>query len=325
VAQDTPFDYTFCEEFDGDDTTGEVNLATLADDAGFLVAPQNTADFTITYHNTATEAENEAFPIDQSVLLVVTDGDEIFFRIESASQCVSIGSVIFTVESRPLANPAEDITQCADDPGINGIPLQEVATFDLTQQNDVITGGEPTTSVVYYTSLVDAQNMENPIVDPTAFVNTSDPQTIYARAINTSSMCESTDVIEFMIFVEPLPYTDLSNEGGEICVDEITGEALDPFILDGTVEDAIPGVSYTYTWTRDGTLVSLDPTVTVDQQGEYQVTVTATYDNGMDGITSCDYVAEASYVAVSAPVFEAVVLESSFNPGGVYTVEVQNI
>ncbi|MFC4636692.1 iron-regulated protein FrpC, partial [Dokdonia ponticola] len=42
VAQDTPFDYTFCEEFDGDDTTGEVNLATLADDAGFLVAPQNT-------------------------------------------------------------------------------------------------------------------------------------------------------------------------------------------------------------------------------------------------------------------------------------------
>jgi len=325
LAQDTPFDYTFCEEFDGDDTMGEVDLTTLADDAGFLVAPQNTADFTISYHNTETEAENGAFPIDQSVIFVVTDGDEIFFRIENTmTGCLSFGSVIFTVESRPLANPAPDITQCADDPGVNGIPVQEEATFDLTQQNDIITGGEPTTSVVYYTSLADAQNMENPIADPTAFVNTSDPQTIYARAINTSSMCESTDVIEFMIFVEPLPYTDLSNEGGEICVDELTGEALDPFTLDGTVEDEIPGVSYAYTWTRDGTLVSLDPTVTVDQQGEYELTITATYDNGMGVITSCDYVASASYVAVSAPVFEAIVLESSFNPGGVYTVEVVN-
>ncbi|GGG27742.1 hypothetical protein GCM10011344_30690 [Dokdonia pacifica] len=326
LSQDTPFDYTFCEEFDGDDTMGEVDLTTLADDAGFLLSPQNTSDFNISYHNTAIEAENNAFPIDQSVLFTVTDGDEIFFRIENiATGCVSLGSVIFTVESRPLANPVDDITQCADDPGINGIPVQDVSTFDLTQQNAVITGGEPTTSVVYYTSLADAQNMENPIADPTAYVNTSDPQTIYARAINTASMCESTDIIEFMIFVEPLPFTDLSDEGGEICVDEITGEALDPFIIDGSVEDPIAGVSYAYTWTRDGTLVSLEPTVLVDQQGEYEVTIIATYDNGAGVITSCSYTANTSYLAVSAPVFEAVVLESSFNPGGVYTVEVINV
>ncbi|MEP0517609.1 T9SS type B sorting domain-containing protein, partial [Dokdonia sp.] len=324
LVQDTPYDYTFCEEFDGDDTMGEVDLMTLADDAGFLVAPQNTADFTISYHNTAIEAENTAFPIDQSVLFTVTDGDEIFFRVENTTTgCASFGSVIFTVETRPEANPADDITQCADDPGINGIPVQDVSTFDLTQQNDVITGGEATTSVVYYTSLVDAQNMENEILDPTAFVNTSDPQTIYARAINTASMCESTAVIEFMLFVEPLPFTDLSDEGGEICVDEQTGESLEPFLLDGSVEDPILDEdSYAYTWTRDGVLVSLEPTVLVDQQGEYEVTITATYDNGAGVITSCDYVANTSYVAVSAPVFTAEVVESSFNPGGLYTVEV---
>jgi gliding motility-associated-like protein len=163
--------------------------------------------------------------------------------------------------------------------------------------------------------------MENEILDPTAYVNTSDPQTIYERAINTASMCESTDVIEFMIFVNPLPFTDLE-EGGEICVDEITGEALDPFILDGTVEDPITGVSYSYTWRRDGTVISFDPTVLVDQQGEYEVTIIAAYPNGEP---PCSYVANTSYVAVSAPVFEAVVLESSFNPGGVYTVEIQNV
>ncbi|WP_299770813.1 hypothetical protein, partial [uncultured Dokdonia sp.] len=51
-------------------------------------------------------------------------------------------------------------------------------------------------------------------------------------------------------------------------------------------------------------------------------TITAGYPNGEP---ACTYVANTSYVAVSAPVFEAVVLESSFNPGGVYTVEVINV
>uniref|UniRef100_UPI002614AE7B T9SS type B sorting domain-containing protein n=4 Tax=uncultured Dokdonia sp. TaxID=575653 RepID=UPI002614AE7B len=323
LSQDTVFEYTFCEEFDGDDTMGDVDLTTLADDAGFLLAPQVTTDFDISYHETAVEAENNANPIDQSVLFTVTDGDEIFFRIENITTgCISLSSVIFTVETRPLANDVSDIVQCADDPGINGIPVQDASTFDLTQQNAVITGGEPSTSVVYYTSLEDAQNMENEIPNPSAYVNTSDPQTIYARAINTASMCESTAIIEFMIFVNPLPFTDLSDEGGEICVDEITGEALDPFIIDGSVEDPIDGVMYSYIWRRDGTEVSFESTVLVDQQGEYEVTITAGYPNGEP---ACTYVANTSYVAVSAPVFEAVVLESSFNPGGVYTVEVINV
>uniref|UniRef100_UPI0026205D45 hypothetical protein n=1 Tax=uncultured Dokdonia sp. TaxID=575653 RepID=UPI0026205D45 len=67
----------------------------------FLVAPQDTADFNISYHETQTEADNNANPIDQSVLLTVTDGDVLFFRIENDdTDCVSFGSVIFTVESR---------------------------------------------------------------------------------------------------------------------------------------------------------------------------------------------------------------------------------
>jgi len=80
----------------------------------------------------------------------------------------------------------------------------------------VITGGnDPSISVVYYTSLEDAQNMINEIPNPLEFQNTSDPQTIYARAINTETMCESTAIIEFMLFVNPLPFTDLSDEGGD--------------------------------------------------------------------------------------------------------------
>ncbi|MFC4688960.1 T9SS type B sorting domain-containing protein [Dokdonia genika] len=320
LAEVGPIDYTFCEEFDGDDTMGSVDLTTLADEIGILAAPQITSDFTISYHQLLVQAEANTAALSSPY--TVADGEELFVRIEdNTTGCVNFTSIIFTVESRPEVSPADNMVQCADDLGINVAPNQDEATFDLTQQNAMITGGVTATSVTYYTSLADAEAMINAIDTPSAYVNTSNPQTIYARAVNTASNCESTMVVDFEIFVQPLPYTDLSNEGGQICVDEITGEALDPFTIDGTVEDPQVGVSYSYAWTLDGALISLDPVVTVDAAGTYQVLVTATYVDG----TECDYLAEAVYTAESAPVFEAIVLEPSFNSSGLYTVEVINI
>ncbi|WP_298572955.1 hypothetical protein, partial [uncultured Dokdonia sp.] len=105
-------------------------------------------------------------------------------------------SIIFTVESRPEVSPADNMVQCADDLGINVAPNQDEATFDLTQQNAMITGGVTATSVTYYTSLADAEAMVNAIDTPSAYVNTSNPQIIYARAVNTDSNCESTMVVD---------------------------------------------------------------------------------------------------------------------------------
>ncbi|WP_379953225.1 choice-of-anchor L domain-containing protein [Dokdonia sp. R78006] len=320
LAAAGPVDYTFCEEFDGDDAMGSVDLTTLADLAGLLAAPQVTSDFIITYHELEVQATANAAALSSPY--TVADNQELFVRIENATTgCVNFTSIIFTVESRPEVFPADNIVQCADDFGVNIAPEQSTATFDLTQQNAVITGNVAATSVSYYTSLADAQAMTSAIATPSAFENITNPQVIYARAVNTASSCESSTVVDFEIFVQPLPYTNLTQEGGQICVDEITGEALNPFTIDGTVESPQIGVTYSYVWTRDGALVSLNPEVTIDAAGTYQVMITATYGDG----TSCDYVAEAVYSAESAPVFEAVVVESSFNNSGLYTVEVINV
>jgi gliding motility-associated-like protein len=215
----------------------------------------------------------------------------------------------------------DDVVQCADNLGINIFPDQDTATFNLNDQDAQITDGAAGVSVVYYTSLLDAQNEQNPIANPGAFVNTSNPQTIWARAENDASLCTS-EIVDFDLFVEPLPYTDLTNEGGEICVDELTGEVLEPFTVDGSVQTPLPDTTYDYAWTLDGALVSLDPVITINQAGTYQVTITATYDDGVGPITSCPYTAEIIYEPVSAPVFEAVVVEDSFNTGGLYTVQI---
>ena len=323
---DPAFDgtYTFCEDFDGDDTMGTLDFTTLADEIGLLLAPQNTADFTITYHDTQPAADT-GFPALVSPY-EVSDGEQLFIRIENtATGCLNFTDVTVTVESNPLSMEPDDVIMCADNLGINIFPEQDTATFNLNGQDIQIIGeGVTGITVVYYTSLEDAQNEENPIANPGAFVNTSNPQTIWARAENDTSLCTS-EIVDFDLFVEPLPYTDLTNEGGVICVDEITGEVLEPFTVDGSVETPLPDTTYDFAWTLDGALISLDSVITINQAGTYQLTITATHDDGMGPITTCTYTAEVVYEEISAPVFEAVVVEDSFNPGGLYTVEVVNI
>jgi hypothetical protein len=55
--------------------------------------------------------------------------------------------------------------------------------------------------VTFYETITDAQLDVNEIMLPTAYVNTSNPQTIYVRITNISMSCFSLN--EFIIFAEP--------------------------------------------------------------------------------------------------------------------------
>ena len=164
-------------------------------------------------------------------------------------------------------------------------------------------------------SLEDAENQINPIPNPEQYQNITNPQTVWANVVNDTSLCVS-EVVGFDLFVEPLPYTNLGENQG-VCVDPFTGQVLEPFTIDGTVETPVAGTDYSYQWTIDGVPVSTEPEITVDQGGIYQVTITA------DGpLETCSYIAEALYEAVSTPIIEASVIEASFNLNGDYTIEV---
>ena len=100
-------------------------------------------------------------------------------------------------------------------------------------------------------------------------------------------------------------------------MDLITGEVIDPFILDGTVENPLPDTDYSYQWTIDGAFASTDPEILVDQGGLYQVTITA---EGL--LATCTYIAETEFEAVQTPVIEANVIEASFSSEADYTIAV---
>ncbi|NMH23709.1 hypothetical protein, partial [Flavobacterium solisilvae] len=65
------------------------------------------------------------------------------------------------------------------------------AEFDLTVNENVITGGVPGMIVTYYNSLIDAQTPQNPITPATAYLG-NDNEIIHVRVQNIATGCYST-------------------------------------------------------------------------------------------------------------------------------------
>ncbi|RAR47202.1 DUF7619 domain-containing protein [Flavobacterium lacus] len=78
-------------------------------------------------------------------------------------------------------------------------PFDGIMTFDLTSQENNIIGSQTDLELTYYTNILDAQNNSNQILNPTAYQNLSNPQTIWTRVQNTNTNCYQ--IIDFKIRV----------------------------------------------------------------------------------------------------------------------------
>ncbi|MDC8005727.1 T9SS type B sorting domain-containing protein, partial [Aureisphaera galaxeae] len=95
------------------------------------------------------------------------------------------------VELEVVVNPLPDGSAEVPDLVACEFGADGVAVFDITDRDaDVLNGQDPALfGVTYYQSLADAQAGSSPILDPTAFPNSSNPQAIYARVTDLSTGC----------------------------------------------------------------------------------------------------------------------------------------
>jgi len=316
-----PFGYTLCE----DGTTGQAmvdfgdvtrNLYDNTNGDPSTIIPlldpavdqdQDIDNYTVTYYASEPDAEAGMNPLSNGEL--ASDGDSFFIRVEyTDTGCFNtdaIGEVIITVEERPSIEDASiDEEVCSDEPGGN------TATLDLTQYNGQVNPGSPQgTAVVYYANQADYDN-DQAIQEPTFYTTVSNPQTIIAETINTATLCESPSVAEITIEVNDRPDVDLSNyDGLIICADTnpltpVEGGNYDPIII----ETGLDAADYTFVWTLDGSTLSEDgPSLTADQAGTYEVTVT-----DQDGNIACSTTTSATIEQGNPPEFEVSPLTLSF-------------
>ncbi len=205
------------------------------------------------------------------------------------SGCDTVSIIVLHVDPNPTPLSTLDIAatlgvMMACDGNVDGSGAigEQIANFDLTQwEVAILTGDGPGievgVSAAYYTSYDEAVTTTNPIIDPTDFQNTSNPQTIFVRVTNDVTGCYT--IVSFELFV-PVPNVSITGDT-ILCVDQYGVPLPDSTLPVLTaVAGPPPADAYNYQWALNDVIISGETgqTITVSQAGTYTVTVAGPLD-----------------------------------------------
>ncbi|MFH4966137.1 choice-of-anchor L domain-containing protein [Gaetbulibacter sp. M235] len=205
----------------------------------------------ISYHNSMNDAQNNNASVPYA-FNYTSNFYTFFTRIENINTgCISIVSFNLQINPNPIAVQPSNLFDCDDDyDGFMG--------FDLSLQNSTIIGLENPNdfSVTYYTTLVDAENGNNPL----NYIHSAyDGEVIFARMENISTGC--FDTTSFSTTVYPLPVINVEDIV-PLCMNDL------PLIINADTGNS----GDTYLWSTGETTneIQLMP----EDLGDYWVTIT---------------------------------------------------
>ncbi|WP_114903115.1 T9SS type B sorting domain-containing protein [Kordia sp. SMS9] len=168
----------------------------------------------------------------------------IWVRVEDqVTGCFSITNLTLIVDVPPALTQLPNIELC------DAITLGDgIEVFDLTALAEDLLNNATGISLDYYATLADLTS-DTPITNPEAYANTIiNVQTIWVRATDDNTGCQST--ISFNISVNPLPSPTLDPNGmllAETCDDDNDGfVATDLAALVAAIINNEPDVIYTF-------------------------------------------------------------------------------
>jgi len=217
----------------------------------------NMTGLQFTYHTTAGEANNNENPLPNDYT-PASEMEVVYVRVTTQFGCYAVIGVILET----VINTAEltNVYQVCDDPyQINN----GIAEFDLTTYENQIANALtiPGAIITYHLTQNDAGNGSNAITDPQHFMNTENPQVIYARAANPEGGCGG--VAEFTLEVRPVPEFELPE--------------FIAFCQNDEKNYTFNGDFSSYTWTdENGNVISNNSTATFENSGIYTLEVTET-------------------------------------------------
>lgn len=266
-----------------------------------VLSGQSSSLFTVNYHLTEQEAKsgtNAIFSIYHS------NTRTIWASLKNNSTgCINTSPLNLIAEPLTVAyQPAVNSTVLCDTDGNNN----GLTVFNLTAYNSTILGPNQSASnysVLYYASQSDLNN-NHPITDPSQFENTSNPQTIYVKVVNESSVNKCQTIINFSIKVNTIP--EPTPEDGTICFDQTTGNILQSYTIDSHLSNANHTFEWFYETDPNPIPNQTSSTLEVTQIGNYSVVATNTE-------TNCTSELVMVTVIRSEPAIATARVEYSFN------------
>ena len=267
-----------------------------------LLGSQDPANYTVTYHETQQDADNGENALI-SPYTNLTNPQQLFVNITNNITTCNITGAGFNIEVQEAAIANGDgvpveLTIC-DDPNTAN---DGFAQFNLTDLNtQILDGQDPANfTVSYYNTLEDAEASTNALA--TSFDNTSNPQVIFARVDNDTTVEDQCyDITDVTLLVNLLPEFTLE-DSYTACVDVNGTELVPPTVM----EINLPASQYTYEWLDPtGALVATTATYTPLMGGTYIAIAT-------DIITGCRREVTTEVIPSSPAIVEALVTTLAF-------------
>ncbi len=190
-----------------------------------------------------------------------TNPQQIYARVENGTYCHAIAEFGLNVIQVPLVNAASALTQCDTDQDGSAsfnLTVSESEVLDI-RQNDIL--------VTYHETMEDVDNNNISIPNPSAYSNTSNPQTVFIKVTNTVSNCYVTIPLDLIVNIPPT----INSSSIEICDNNSSS-----FNLLDAVDDLI------------GTQTPIDVTfysnITDAQNGQNPLDTNYTYNSNNDTI-----------------------------------------
>ena len=263
---------------------------------------QNPNDFSVTFHLLEADAKIGSNVLPSSYL---SNTKIIYASMKNnLTGCRNTSSLQIVAENTTSATqPNANFTFVCDTDSLN----DGFTKFKLSDMNAVILGTQPTAtySINYYANQQDLN--ANITLNQLDYINITNPQTIIANVINTSSNVvpkKCAAQINIVLKVNLIPETNPKD--GFICKDQTTGELLTTYTIESELSDA----DHSFEWFLNESLVPISgetsSTLTVPNAGNYTVIAT------QKAYPNCKSVPNKITVTKSEPALATARVEYSF-------------
>ncbi|MBT8272449.1 MAG: gliding motility-associated C-terminal domain-containing protein, partial [Bacteroidia bacterium] len=263
-----------------DDPTGDnVEDFDLESQTNGILGSQSPSDFVVTYHLSLADAQAGINALS-SPYFNISNPQTIYARVEDVD-AVNSGSGCFTTTSFDLiiSGPTPTATsvdfELCDDSSRDG-----VESFDLDSHSSFILDGQDDSlfSVSYHSNQAEAETGANPLSSP--YVNTSNPELIYAR-VESNQAFDCFATTSFNLIVNDIPVTSFDdNFDFEVCPNATV--PIEVMAIPENYNEAEVSIQ----WFQDGNLISGQNSLVLPVLTEGDYTIEVTYnDTGCTGST----------------------------------------
>ena len=211
-----------------DDGSGGYFSFDLESQTTTILDTQDPTTFTVTYHATQSDADNNTAALSSPFTNTVAYGQPVYVRVEEAGlpNCYETTEFDLIVEPLPTTTTMTSLPACDDD-------ADGITAFILTDKDVEALGGQTGVTVSYHATQSDADNntaaLSSPYTNTTAYT-----QQIFIR-LTSATNCYSTMPLDLV--VNPLPVPELGDFLPSKCDDDTDG--LQTFDMSGVAADVI--------------------------------------------------------------------------------------